>query len=84
MSSNTLFGILVNARVIDRRVDPALNATPSEVFARLGGISELILTANRLGGHGSMHIGLASASEIKREQLSHETATPVSRKTRVV
>jgi hypothetical protein len=31
-----------------------------------------------------MHIGLASASEIESGQLSHETATPVSRKIRVV
>jgi hypothetical protein len=52
-------------------------------FARFAGISELILTANRLGGHGSMHIGLSAASEIERGQWSHETAMPDSRKIRV-
>jgi hypothetical protein len=43
----------------------------------------MILTANRLGGQGSMQMGLAWASDMDKGQLSHETATPVSRKIRV-
>src|SRR6266436_659432 len=84
MGSDTLFRILFNPRVINGGIDPAVaQSTPNDVFARFAGIS-LILTANRLGGHGSMQIGLASASEIERGQLSPETATPVWRKIRIV